>query len=98
MAPSPATDPSKHVTKAAPLTLRDADRYRSAFDGNSARHGGGIANHGTLTVTDSTFSGNLNTGSRHSGSGAGIYNEGVAVAVNNSAFSGNSNRGFGGGI
>src|SRR5262249_10511309 len=55
--------------------------------------GGGIANAGTLTVTNCTLSGNSTTGL---GSGGGITNNG-RLAVTNSTFSGNS-AGTGGGI
>src|SRR5580692_3904212 len=53
--------------------------------------GGGILNHGTLTVTNSTFSGNS-----ASGNGGGIDNFG-ALTVANSTFFGNSAQ-LGGGI
>jgi predicted outer membrane repeat protein len=63
--------------------------------------GGGIYNQGTLTVSNSTISGNSATplcddeGCYGGGSGGGIYN-GETLTVSNSTFSGNS--GFGGGI
>jgi CSLREA domain-containing protein len=47
--------------------------------------GGGIANSGTLTVTNSTFSGNSAPGG-----GGGIANNGGTLTVTNSTFSGNS--------
>ncbi|MGH7224886.1 MAG: choice-of-anchor Q domain-containing protein, partial [Gemmataceae bacterium] len=53
--------------------------------------GGGIANQGTLTVSNSTLSGNSTNGG-----GGGIINGGT-LTVSNSTFSGNS-AGFGGGI
>ena len=53
--------------------------------------GGGILNGGTLTVTNSTFSGNS------SDEGSGIANSGT-LTVANSTFSGNISRGTGGGI
>jgi predicted outer membrane repeat protein len=63
-------------------------------NGHSIFDGGGISsNHGTLTVTNSTFSGNT---VGRSGGGIVSFNGGVLV-VTNSTFSGNS-AGFGGGI
>jgi hypothetical protein len=57
-------------------------------------HGGGIDNHGTVTITNSTFSGN----SAEAGSGGGIANSGT-LTITNSTFSGNSvNFANGGGI
>jgi len=61
---------------------------------NSGGNGGGIENAGTLTVSNSTFSGN-STG----GDGGGIYNGGTGtLTVSNSTFSGNSTDYYGGGI
>ena len=58
--------------------------------------GGGIANQGTLTVTNSTLSGNnANVGIA---SGGGIWNYGGTVTVSNSTLSGNSASYAGGGI
>jgi hypothetical protein len=54
---------------------------------------GGIFNQATLTVSNSTFSGN----SASSGNGGGIENFGSATVIN-STFSGNSSAGDGGGI
>jgi hypothetical protein len=66
---------------------------------NAGGTGGGIENRGTLTVTNSTFSGN-STGfcllCGPSGYGGGIENRGT-LTVTNSTFSGNS-AGGGGGI
>ncbi len=55
-------------------------------------YGSGVVNRGTLTVVNSTFSGNgiLN-------SGGGIFNDGGTLTVTNSIFSGNS-ASYGGGI
>lgn len=68
-------------------------------NGSAANSGGGIANHGTLTVTNCTITGN--TAAPASGWGGGIYvSSGVATVVN-STISGNSaptSSGFGGGI
>jgi CSLREA domain-containing protein len=55
--------------------------------------GGGINNSGTLTVTNSTFSGNT-----AANGGGGIFNENGTLTVANSTFSGNSaNTGGGSG-
>ena len=63
-------------------------------NGHSFFDGGGIfSNHGTLTVTNSTFSGNT---VGRSGGGIVSGNSGLLI-VTNSTFSGNS-AGFGGGI
>jgi hypothetical protein len=60
--------------------------------------GGGINNAGTLSVTDSTFSGNSTAGGA---AGGGIFNVGT-LSVTDSTFSGNSTDGpyyaYGGGI
>ncbi|BCW92568.1 MAG: hypothetical protein KatS3mg007_0462 [Thermoanaerobaculum sp.] len=69
------------------LTLRNL----TMANGN-APIGAGIANVGTLTVTNSTFSGNS-----ASSEGGGIWNAG-ALNVTNSTFSGNSAANAGGGI
>ena len=53
--------------------------------------GGGVSSAGTLTITNSTFSGNA------SGDGGGVYNIGT-LTVTNSTFSGNSVVNQGGGI
>ena len=54
----------------------------TAANGDAAG-GGGIANAGTLTVSNSTFSGNNAVGD-----GGGILNYGGTLTVNNSPFSG----------
>jgi predicted outer membrane repeat protein len=64
----------------------------STFTGNIAVEGGGIRNIGTLTVGDSTFSGNHATYY-----GGGIEGSGW-VQVTNSTFSGNIADIYGGGI
>jgi CSLREA domain-containing protein len=60
-------------------------------DGKSALSGGGIFNNGTLTVKNSTF-----TGNQAVAAGGSIYNVGT-LTVENSTFSGNS-ADYGGGI
>jgi uncharacterized repeat protein (TIGR01451 family) len=65
-----------------------------------AAFGGGIYNAGTLTVTNSTISGNSATGLeiRVGGAGGGIYNDHATLRIRNSTLSGNSATGgeFGG--
>ncbi len=69
------------------LTIDDAD--------DSTGPGGGIYNDGTLTVTDSTVSGNTNT----VGYGGGILNDsGGTLTVTGSTLSGNTSDAYGGGI
>ena len=60
--------------------------------------GSGVVNSGTLTVSNSAFSGNTASGNGYGG-GGGIYNNGGTVVVSDSTFSGNtaSGNGFGGG-
>jgi hypothetical protein len=68
----------------------------STLNGNSAGlDGGGIANYGTLTVTNSTISGNRVMAD--TSGGGGIYNNGTAT-VANSTISGNFAPAAGGGI
>ena len=78
----------------------------STFRGNAAQYvvgpagfggnGGGIYNHGMLTVTDSTFEDNTaSAGSQTSGEGGGIYNDGD-LFITNSSFHGNSAMSGGG--
>jgi CSLREA domain-containing protein len=62
---------------------------------NSAVQGGGINNHGTLTITNSTISGNSGSFSQ---AGGGIYNNGT-LTVTSSTISGNTSpSGDGAGI
>jgi hypothetical protein len=81
------------VATGANLTLI----HLTVQNGASSGYGGGIYNHGTLTLTNSTVSGNFG------GLGAGIYNGGT-LTLTNSTVSGNSastydaGAGFGGGI
>ena len=64
----------------------------TVVDGRADSGGGGINNSGTVTVSNSTFSGN-NASGTFSSSG-GIYNSGT-VTVTNSTFSSNSATSFG---
>ena len=77
------------VRSGAKLTLNNL----TVANGRGAA-GGGIANLGTLTVTNSTLSGN----SAYYGGGGGIWNNGGTVTVTNSTLSGNSSTWHGGGI
>ncbi|MGH8566444.1 MAG: choice-of-anchor Q domain-containing protein [Gammaproteobacteria bacterium] len=71
---------------------------RSTVSGNSAGDdGGGFDNSGTLTVVDSTLSGNSTTGGEQNSYGGGINNTGVFNIVN-STVSGNSAFSVGGGV
>ncbi|MFZ0889493.1 MAG: PQQ-binding-like beta-propeller repeat protein [Candidatus Binataceae bacterium] len=68
----------------AGATLNVSDLTIAHGSARFGRLGGGIANSGTLTVTNSTFSGNRTLG----GGGGGIGNGGT-LTVTNSTFSGN---------
>jgi len=68
---------------------------KSPNGSNAGSFGGGIVNNGTLTVTNSTFSGN--SASCLICAGGAIVNFGT-VTVTNSTFSGNSASGYAGGI
>ncbi len=74
-----------------PLGVTAAIDGLTISNGNSIL-GGGIRNSGTLTVTNSTLSGNTASGD----SGGGIYNNGT-LTVTNTTLSGNTAT-FGGGI
>jgi len=60
--------------------------------GNNPQSGGGIVNDGTLTITNSTISGN-----QTAGIGGGVYNNGT-LALTNTTISGNQSTDSGGGI
>ena len=65
----------------------------STFSGNSAFDGGGIFNfYGTVTVNNSTLSGNS-----AASSGGGIWNISGTLTINNSTFAGNSGHASDGG-
>ena len=89
-----------HLTRVLNITAA-ADVAISGLtiaDGQVAAHvnGGGIYNAGTLTVADSTFSGNSTPAVVSGGLGGGIYNAGT-LTVADSTFSGNV-ASYGGGI
>jgi hypothetical protein len=73
---------------------RHADGHQQYLQGNSAdRDGGGIYNSsGTLTVRNSTFSGNA------SRDGGGIFTTGGTLTVTNSTLYGNTASSSGGGL
>jgi CSLREA domain-containing protein len=76
------------VNSEAKLTLKKLTVAHGKTD-----FGAGIFNNGTLTVTNSTFSGNSATSA-----GGGIFSLGGTTTVTNSTFSGNSANFAGGGI
>jgi predicted outer membrane repeat protein len=74
------------------LTISKGDGVASASSSNPwGGYGGGILNHGTLTVSGGTFSGN----SAHEG--GGIYSDGGTVTVSSSTLFGNA-ASYGGGM
>ncbi|GBD25853.1 hypothetical protein HRbin30_01179 [bacterium HR30] len=81
------------VDSGANLTLQNL----TIANGASSGDGAGIYNGGTLTVTNSTFSGNTVIPPGAAG-GGGIFNAGGTLTVTNSTFSGNSAQFHGGGI
>ena len=83
------------VNSGASLTLNNLTIANGSAPGG---HGGGIHNFGTLTITNSNFSGNSTSGGVNAGFGGGISNEGM-LTITNSTFTGNSAvGGYGGGI
>lgn len=84
------------VASGVPFTIQDltiADANADGGGGQGFAGGGGIFNQGTLTVTNSTFSGN----SAPVG-GGGIYNRDGTATITNSTFFGNDSPFGGGGI
>ena len=69
------------------------------MSGNSSNAGGGIVNDaaGTVTITNSTLSGNSAGGPYYDGVGGGISNN-ATLTIINSTLSGNSALNQGGGI
>ena len=61
---------------------------RTGFPGHYGGSGGGIVNYGTMTIQDSTISGNTAPGGDFEGYGGGIY--GNNNTITNSTISGNS--------
>jgi fibronectin-binding autotransporter adhesin len=83
-----------YVDLGASLTLNNLTISNGANDSAPYSYGGGIHNYGgTVTITNSTFSGNS------AYSGGGVFNYSGMVTIKNSTFSGNSTTGGqGGGI
>ena len=75
--------------------------FPSTSDASSEGLGGGIYNSGTLTVNDSTITGNTATGTRVKVTtdfvalGGGIYNNGGDITISRSLIAGNLASGFG---
>ncbi|MCA3748338.1 MAG: CSLREA domain-containing protein [Rubrobacter sp.] len=67
------------------------------YDNRTYGRGGGIYNGGTLTLTNSTVSGNTSSSFGGSSFGGGIFNVGT-LTLTNSTVSGNETSGYGGGI
>jgi len=65
-----------------------------AFPGHT--HGGGLHNHGIVTLTNVTFTGNSSTPANDFG--GGLYNAGTATIVNVTIAENSAPMGFGGGI
>ncbi len=82
------------------LTIANGSNTNNISNGG----GGGIINNGTLTVSNSTLSGNSTAPSGNYAVGGGIANGTGTLTVSNSTFSGNAangqngNWGYGGGI
>jgi hypothetical protein len=80
-----------YVSPSTTVTISGLTITNGSFNGN----GGGIYNdHATLTVTNSTLSGN----SAPASDGGGIYNDNGTITITNSTLSGNSGPASGGGI
>jgi CSLREA domain-containing protein len=82
-----------HVVSGAEATISGVTiRYGKAPDSTNqgGRHGGGIYNAGTLTIQDSTVSGNhAGYGNDGGGDGGGIYSPGPSLTIQNSIVSDN---------
>lgn len=81
------------VAAGAEVTISGLTITGGRVFGGSNSVGGGISNSGTLTVSNSTLSGNSTYRVSGPGSGGGINNSG-ALTVISSTFSGNSASGF----
>ena len=82
------------VSSAGSLTLNSVT-ISNGLANNGQQGGGGIFNHGTLTITGSTFSGNSEPAS--TGTSGGAINNSGTVNVSTSTFTGNTAQ-EGGGI
>jgi hypothetical protein len=80
--------------------------FRCTITGNDTYHagetglgGGGVYSAGTLTMTDSTVSGNTaDDGSSKEDRGGGLYNHDGVMTLERVTISGNSATGYGGGV
>ena len=71
----------------------------STFSANTANSGTGIySESSTLTITDSTLTGNDATGTTSHAGGGGVYNSGGTASISGSTLSGNLAAQAGGGI
>jgi len=78
------------VGSGAKLTLSNLTVAEGAAADRAFGGGGGILNNGTVTVSNSTLSGNSSNGG-----GGGIFNQSGTLTVSNSTLSGNSTTGGG---
>jgi fibronectin-binding autotransporter adhesin len=88
------------ISNSATMNLVDCSVINNFAQGNggaSGGGGGGIFNDGTLTVTDSTVSGNTAFGSNFGAIGGGILNDGT-LTLTNSTIANNASANSGGGI
>ena len=91
-----AISSSSALVTLSKLTIRDG--FIASGGGTTNSSGGGISNRGTLTIDNSTITGNGAHGGNSVGFGGGIANWG-RVTVNNSTLTGNFANGiFGAGI
>src|SRR5215208_6256874 len=77
------------VGSGAKLTLSNLTVAEGAAADRAFGGGGGILNNGTVTVSNSTLSGNSSNGG-----GGGIFNQSGTLTVSNSTLSGNSSGNF----
>jgi hypothetical protein len=82
---------------AVTLTLNKSAIVATTLDATGApgvTRGAGIANFGTLNITDSTISGNVGRSNQNAGvnQGTGLFNSGGTVMIANSTIAGNSQQ------
>jgi len=78
------------VNSSGDLTLQE-----TTVSGGGEASGGGVFNFGTVTIQNSTLSGNTTS---ISGSGGGVFNSGGTVTIQDSTLSGNRAGDSGGGV